>query len=187
MRRIPLLDLDTRYARYLQPYAPHLALVMLAMMASAVLEIIAPWPLKYIVDSVLGGHPLNDPVGRAVAGWFGDGRRVLTVVFALSVIGITALSGLLAYSYDYLKGAVQARITFRLRSDVFRHLQALSPQFHDNSRTGEIINRVNLDVGRVMEALVAGSSEFAFNLLKLAGIAGVMWTWPPGPRGAKRA
>src|SRR5512141_2100366 len=102
MRKSPLLDLDARYARYLRPYAPHLALVMLAMMAAAVLEIIAPWPLKYIVDSVLGGHPLNDPVGRTVVGWFGDDRRVLTVVFALSMIGITALSGLLAFSYEYL-------------------------------------------------------------------------------------
>jgi len=175
MRKIPLLDLDWRYMRYLLPYTPHIAFIVLTLAAVAALEIVMPWPLKYIVDNVLGGRPFDDPVGRAIVGQVGSEPRLLTVVFGLIMVSNAALSGLMAFTSDYLRGVVQARNTFLLRSDTYQHLQALSLQFHEGSRTGEIINRVNLDVGRVMEALVAGTSEFTFNLLKLAGIAGVMW------------
>ena len=175
MRKIPLLDLDWRYLRYLLPYTPHIAFIVLALSCAAALEIVMPWPLKYIVDNVLGGRPFDDPVGRLLVTQMGSEPRALTAVFGLSIICLAILSGLMVFASNYLEGVVQARNTFRLRSDAYHHLQALSLQFHDSSRTGEVINRINLDVGRVMEALVAGTSEFTFNLLKFVGIAVVMW------------
>jgi len=175
MRKIPLIDLDWRYTRYMLPFTPHIAFILLTLTAVAAFEIVMPWPLKYIVDNVLGGRPFDDPMSRAIVGQLGNEPRVLTAVFGLSMVAMAILSGLLSFTGEYLQGVVQARNTFRLRSDAYSHLQALSLQFHDASRTGEIINRVNLDVGRVMEALVAGTCEFTFNLLKFAGIAGVMW------------
>jgi subfamily B ATP-binding cassette protein MsbA len=53
-------------------------------------------------------------------------------------------------------------------------VQNLSLQFHDRSRTGEIISRVNTDAGRIMDALVGSMGELVVNTLKFVGIAGVM-------------
>jgi ABC-type multidrug transport system fused ATPase/permease subunit len=174
MKKIPVLDLDPRYFRYLMPYRAQLALGLLTMIAVAVLDVAMPWPLKFIVDNVIGGHPFNDPFSRALAEFFNHDPRWLAALFGATIIVFTALSGALSFLYEYLQGAIQARTTFRLRSEAFAHLQNLSLQFHDRARTGEVVSRVNGDAGRVMEAFVASAGEFAINALKFAGIALIM-------------
>ncbi|CAG0943866.1 Putative multidrug export ATP-binding/permease protein [Anaerolineae bacterium] len=174
MKKIPLLDLDPRYFRYLLPYRAHLALGFLTMVAVAALDIAMPWPLKFIVDNVIGGRPYSDPFSRALAEFFGDDPRWLAAFFGLAIILFTALNGALSFIFESLQGMIQSLTTFRLRSDAFAHLSNLSLQFHDHARAGEIVSRVNGDAGRVMEAFVASTGETIVNALKFAGIAGVM-------------
>ncbi|MBI5649047.1 MAG: ABC transporter ATP-binding protein [Chloroflexi bacterium] len=174
MKKIPILDLDPRYFRYLIPYRAHLAVGLLTMIAVAALDLAMPWPLKFIVDNVIGGRPFNDPFSRALAEFFNTDPRWLAAVFGSTIIVFTALSGALSFFYEYLQGMIQSLTTFRLRSEAFAHLQNLSLQFHDRARTGEVVSRVNGDAGRVMEAFVASTGEFAVNALKFAGIAIIM-------------
>lgn len=174
MKKIPLLDLDPRYFRYLLPYRAHLALGFLTMVAVAALDIAMPWPLKFIVDNVIGGRPYSDPFSRTLAEFFGDDPRWLAAFFGLAIILFTALNGALSFIFESLQGMIQSLTTFRLRSDAFAHLSNLSLQFHDHARAGEIVSRVNGDAGRVMEAFVASTGETIVNALKFAGIAGVM-------------
>lgn len=175
MKKIPLLDLDPRYFRYLLPYRAQLALGLLTMVAVAALDVAMPWPLKFIVDNVIGGRPYGDPFSRALAEFFGDDPRWLAAIFGLAIILFTALNGALSFIFESLQGMIQSLTTFRLRSDAFAHLSNLSLQFHDHARAGEIVSRVNGDAGRVMEAFVASTGETLVNALKFAGIAGVMF------------
>jgi subfamily B ATP-binding cassette protein MsbA len=175
MRKVPVIDLEARYFAYLIPYSFQLAATLVMMVIVAVLEVLTPWPLKYIVDNVVGGQPFGDPLSRELATRVANDPRWLTAWFGAAIIVLAALSGLFSFAYDYLRGSIQARTTFRLRSDAFAHLQTLSMQFHDRSRVGEAINRVNLDAGRVMEALVSNSAEFVVNAMKFIGIAGIMF------------
>jgi len=174
MKKIPLLDLDMRYLRYLLPYSGHLAFGLLTILGVTALDLVSPWPLKFIVDNVIGGRPLGDPLSRAIADAFGDDPRLLSAFFGLLIIVFAALSGLFSFMYDYMRGMIQARTSFHLRSDAFAHLQNLSLQFHDRSPTGEALSRVNSDAGQTMEALISASGELVVNALKFAGIAGVM-------------
>ncbi len=174
MKKIPLLDLDPRYFRYLLPYSGHLLLALLTMLGVALLDLAAPWPLKFIVDNVIAGKPFTDPISQAVIRAFGDDPRMLTAILGLLIILFAALGGLFSFTYEYLQGVMKARTTFRLRSDAFAHLQALSLQFHDRSPTGEAISRVNNDAGLIMDAFVGSTGEFIVNALKFAGIAAVM-------------
>ncbi len=175
MKKIPLLDLDPRYFRYLLPYRAQLALGLLTIVAVAALDVAMPWPLKFIVDNVIGGRPYGDPFSRALAESFGDDPRWLAAIFGLAIILFTALNGALSFIFESLQGMIQSLTTFRLRSDAFAHLSNLSLQFHDHARAGEIVSRVNGDAGRVMEAFVASTGETIVNALKFAGIAGVMF------------
>ncbi len=172
---IPLLDLDARYFQYLWPYRLNLLLILMTMFAVAALDLLTPWPLKYIVDNVIGGRPFGDPLSRALATYLQNDPRYLTVVFGALIILLTALDGLFSFTYEYLQGMIQARTNFRLRSDAFAHLQTLSLEFHDRARTGEMISRVNGDATRVMEALVASSGDLIINTFQFAGVALVMF------------
>jgi subfamily B ATP-binding cassette protein MsbA len=106
---------------------------------------------------------------------FGDDPRGLTAILGLLIILLAAFGGLFSFTYEYLQGIIKAHTTFRLRSDAFAHLQALSLQFHDRSPTGEALSRVNNDTGLIMDAFVGSTGEFIVNALKFAGIAGIMF------------
>jgi hypothetical protein len=85
----------------------------------AVLDVVAPWPLKYIVDNVIGGRPLSDPVGQWAAATLGGDPRLLTAAFGLTIILLAALGGLFSFVYEVARGTIQERTTFRLRSHAF--------------------------------------------------------------------
>jgi ABC-type multidrug transport system fused ATPase/permease subunit len=55
IHRIPLLGIDARYLHYLEPYGGILFLSFILILVVALLDVVAPWPLKFIVDNVIGG------------------------------------------------------------------------------------------------------------------------------------
>ena len=48
-----------RVLRYLRPYRGRFVLAVGLVAFTAVLEIAKPWPLKIVIDSVLGEHPIE--------------------------------------------------------------------------------------------------------------------------------
>lgn len=173
-RTIPLLGVDARYLRYLQPYRVLLLITLLLILAAAGLDLIAPWPLKFIVDNVVGGKNYTTPVGAWIEETLGNDPRMQAAFLGLVLLGVTVLQGVAAFGYDYLAGLIQERATFRLRSDAFGHVQQLSLQFYDQARLGEVTKRVTDDSGRMMDALVSSLGEILVNLVKFAGFALVM-------------
>lgn len=173
-RQIPLTGIDTRYLRYLKPYGGMLFISGILILVVATLDTLAPWPIKYIVDNVIGGEPFSGPVGEWVVAQLGTDQRVLTVALGLVLMALTVLQGLASFAYEYAIGLIQERTTFLLRSDVFNHTQRLPLQFYDESRLGDVLKRVTGDSGQVMVALVGSLGEFLVNAVKFAGFAGIM-------------
>ncbi len=174
-RNIPLLGVDALYLSYLKPFWPLLLVSFVLIVAVALLDIIQPWPLKLIVDNVIGGQPWSGPVGDWLVATFGADQRVLTAVLGLAMLLITLAAGAASFGYEYVNGAIQERATFLLRSDVFRHVQSLPLQFFDQSRIGDVLKRVTDDAGRIMVALVGSASEFLVDAIKFVGFAVVMF------------
>jgi len=174
VRRIPLLGIDARYLRYLKPYGGILFLSFILILVVALLDVVAPWPIKFIVDNVIGGQPFEGLVGDFVTTQFGTDQRILTAVLGLALLLLTVLQGLAGFVYEYMIGYIQERTTFLLRSDVFRHVQQLPLQFYDQSRMGDMLKRVTDDSGRLMVALVNSLGEFLVSGAKFAGFAGIM-------------
>lgn len=173
-RQIPLVGIDARYLRYLKPYSGLLAVSTLLIVIVAGLETIAPWPIKFIVDNVLKGRPLQGPVGAWLHVQWGNDPRILTAIFGLALLALTMLQGLAAFGYEYMNGMIQERATFRLRSEVFGHVSRLSLDFYDQTRLGDILRRVTDDAGRIMVALIGSLGELLVNAVKFANFAVVM-------------
>lgn len=61
----------------IRPYRWQLAVILLAMLVEPAASLAGPWPLKIIIDSVVGSHKMSpwlDHLVRAPAG----GRRKIT-------------------------------------------------------------------------------------------------------------
>lgn len=170
-----ILDLDRRFYAELWPYRLQLGLTLLTMGGAALMDVVTPWPLKFIVDNVIGKKPFGDPLTRQVSAWLHGDVVLLTLFFAALIVLFALVGGLMTFSYSYLQGVIQEKTTFRLRSKVFAHLQSLSLAFHDQSRSGELIARVTKDAANVMDALVHTSGEVVINLLTFIGIALAMF------------
>ena len=57
-----------------------------------------------------------------------------------------------------------------IRSALFRHFQALSMDYHDRHRTGDLMSRISNDSETINQILSNGLIQFTTNILSLGGI-----------------
>jgi len=74
---------------------------------------------------------------------------------------------------------VGARVTTRLRGEVYERLLGGSVRFHGRSRGGDLVTRVVGDVGRVQEAAITAGMPLFGNALTFLGMAAVMLVLDP--------
>lgn len=175
VRYIPLIGIDVRYLQHLKSFGGLLSVSVGLIVVVAFLDIIAPWPLKFIIDNVIGGVPFRGPLGEWLVGVIGTEQRIQAVYLGFALLLITILKGGATFVYEYMIGLIQQRATFLLRSHVFRHIQHLPLQFFDQNRLGDVLKRVTEDASKVMVALVGSMGEFLVNMLKFIGFAIVMF------------
>ena len=131
-----------RALRFFRPDADRVAVILLLLLTGIGLNLLKPWPLAVIVDSVLGTKPL--PVWlRTLSG--AEGKEFLALVLAggllLLHLGHCALSAL----QNFLAIQVGLAGLQRVRNEVFACLQRLSLRFHQASRSGDLIQRAAWD------------------------------------------
>ena len=138
-----------------------LVLTLFSIAASLLL----PWPLKIIVDSILGSVPMP----ASLAG-FADNKAaaLLTVCLALLVINIVR-GGLAAWGTMYLVRA-GLRMTQELRFRVYEHLQKLSLVFHDSRAVGDSIYRVTWDTYSIQTIFNGGLIPLVSAVATLIGM-----------------
>ncbi|MEW9503615.1 ABC transporter transmembrane domain-containing protein, partial [Jeotgalibacillus marinus] len=63
------------------------------------------------------------------------------------------------------------RVVFRIRFDLFSHLQRLSLAFHRSNRAGEIMTRLTGDVKELQDFVAAIGIDVLPNALTIVGMA----------------
>ncbi len=143
-----------------------------ALIGEVLMRVIEPWPIKFVIDRVLGGS------GRHSAH-----RELLAMSDPLTLVGLAALAtvvfggvrALASYGSTVGLALVGNRVLTEVRADLYRHLQALSLSFHNKARNGELMVRVMGDVGMLRDVTVSAMLPFATNLLMVAGMVAVMF------------
>ncbi len=172
---IPFIGIDSRFLSFTIPYASLLAVAIGLILLVALFDIIAPWPLKYIVDHVIGDRPFADSLGgEQIAAILGNDKRWQAAYLGFALLAVTLLQGAASFAYEYLIGIIQEQATIDLRSAVFSHVAHLPLEFFDQNRLGDVIKRVTEDAGKIMLALVGSMGEFLINGVKFIGFAFVM-------------
>ena len=128
-----------RVLSYLPPYRQTLLWALVQVLLISALEMLKPWPLKIIIDSVLGGQP---PPWGWPSGW--SLQALLLAACAVLVLTYAALGALVVLN-NYTTIGVGQRMVSKLRSDLYGHLHRLSLAFHSRAQVGDLIYRVTAD------------------------------------------
>jgi ATP-binding cassette subfamily B protein len=142
-------------------------------------EALLPWPLKLIIDNVLGREPLPDPAQWLARLPGAQSPAVLLAWLALSVLLLFAcVQGL-----QLAKGVMQADIASRLRlalaAQVFERLQALSLTYHRRARRGDLLRRVTADSGCLSTMVTEVGLPVFISGLSLVTFFAIMWHLDP--------
>ena len=148
-----------RALRFVTPYWRKLILVLALSLASTGLSLALPLLTRDFFDRAL--------IGRDLATL----TRVALLFAGVTVAGffVNAVSGL-RYT------AVSADILFDMRLEMYRHLQRLSPRFYARARLGDILSRINNDIGEIQRIAAETALASIGNVLFLVGtVAMLAW------------
>lgn len=158
-----------------------IVLGVLLLLGGSAFALLQPWPLKLVVDSVLGNHDAPAAVTH-VTTWvthlmpwlFTNTEMALLLILCTGILLIQLLMGGLTVLSTYILVAIGLRMVFRLRCRLFDHLQRLSLTFHDTTTVGDSLYRVTWDTYCVQALFNTGLIPALLSSFTLLGITGIM-------------
>ncbi len=106
-----------------KPYRKWLLLIFLAMLIETVMSLAAPWPLKIILDSVVGHRALPHWLDWMNHTAFGESRMGLAAAAALGVVLIAVIGAIAGYIDNYFTESVAQYVANDLRLRAYHHMQ----------------------------------------------------------------
>ena len=165
----PRPALVRRLAHYLRPYRLAFALALGQVFLMSALELLRPWPLKIVVDNVLGEQPL--PFGIAA----GDARKpALLAVCVLAQVFLQGMLGVLSYWNNRTTITIGQNMVNDLRSDLYQHLQRLSLSFHARRQVGDLLYRLTADTYAIQALTMNGIFPVVSAAMFLVGMTFVL-------------
>jgi ATP-binding cassette, subfamily B, bacterial MsbA len=90
---------------------------------------------------------------------------------AWAIIGIYLLKGVGSYVSSYLTTYVGQRVVMDLRNALYRHILGQSAGFFAQRTTGQLMSRINNDVGQVQQVVSETIADLVRESLTLVGLA----------------
>jgi ATP-binding cassette subfamily B protein len=148
-----------RIAIYARPYWGQVALTIALIILTSLLSLIPPLLYRDLLDNAL---PNRD---AARLNWL-----------ALGIIAVPILVGLIGVAQRYFSARIGEGIIYDLRRVVYAHLQSLSLHFFTNTRTGELMSRLNNDVVGAQRAVTSTLVNIVTNVISLVSTLIIMFS-----------
>jgi subfamily B ATP-binding cassette protein MsbA len=116
------------------------------MLVETVMSLAAPWPLKVILDNVVGTHKAPEWLAPFRGSLLGGHKMELAVLAGVATIVIAALNAVASYIDNYFTESVGQWVAHDLRMRVYAHLQHLSLGFYDSHQTGALLSTITDDI-----------------------------------------
>ncbi len=159
--------------RYLRPYRAALGAAGLSMGAKAAVLLLAPWPLKFIIDSVILHKPLPQGLAALLPDPAGHPMALLNALGAAMLLLGLADTALGYWGNRLLLRSGQHAI-FDIRRELFAHLQRLSLAYHRRQSSGNMLARLGGDIQTLQDFVVSAGTGLFAHLLTMVGMAAVM-------------
>jgi ABC-type multidrug transport system fused ATPase/permease subunit len=147
-----------RVLSYLKPYQKGAVTTLLLAITTTLLDLVPPWLIKVIVDSLI------------------ENKNALWIYGP--IVGLTFIYLMRNFTNHrriLINNEVEQSVVFDLRSDIYSALQNLSLSYFDNRSTGELMSRANDDVFYVERIFIDGVEQIVTATLTLFGISFILF------------
>ena len=141
---------------FLSPYRARVLWISVLCLAEIGLAALAPWPLKVIVDNVLGGQQLPGPIVEITRSTVGNSLAALLILVVVIGLLIQISNELVRIIHTQLQVDMAQRIVYKLRSQLLHHLQALPLRHHILTKTADSVYRLDADAHCVDDLIIGG-------------------------------
>lgn len=171
---------QARLLRYAWKHWNSLAVVLLTTFISIGTSLLLPWPIKILVDQVLGHHSLPGVLHRLfmIAPGPHDAASLLAWVSASTVI-LYVISSLTQMANTLTSVTFGQRVTYDVGADVFLHVQRLSLLFHNRQPVGDTIARVTGDSYCVQQIVMSVILPLLQSIVTVAATFVILWNLSP--------
>jgi subfamily B ATP-binding cassette protein MsbA len=101
-------------------------------------------------------------------------RSQLAMV-AWAIVALNVLKGIGSYGSSYLMAWVGQRVVTDVRNELYAHILGQSASFFAARSTGELMSRIQNDVGQVQQAVSETAGDLARETLSLIGFAALLF------------
>ena len=150
-------DLLGRVWAFARPYRSRILVLLLTILVVSALGLVSPLLYRDLIDNALPN---------------GDLLRLNWL--ALGMVGLPLVSGLISVWQRQLNARIGEGVIYDLRCALYEHLQRMSLRFFTQTRTGELMSRLNNDVVGAQQAVSSTLVTITSNLMSVIATLGIM-------------
>lgn len=150
-------ELLLRVLTYARPYWNQIAGMLVMILISAGLTLVSPLIFRAMIDTVLPSKNINQ-----------------LILLAIALLLVPVFNGVIGVIQRRLNSTVGEGVIFDLRSSLFSRLQRMSLRFFTNTKTGELMSRLNNDVVGAQNAISNTIVNIITNVIEAVAILAVM-------------
>lgn len=156
-RPVVTRDLLIRVWGFARPYTRHILFLFVSILLTTAITLVSPLLMRTLIDTAI---PNAD-------------TRLLNLL-ALGLIAMPVLNGIVGVWQRDLSAIVGESIIFDLRCALYAHFQRMSLRFFTQSRTGELMSRLNNDVVGAQQAVSNTLISIFSNIVQVVGTLVIM-------------
>ena len=151
-RRYTIAELIKKLGPFLRPYLKNYLAAVFLLVITSLLSLLPPYLLKVMIDNGIQ-----------------EGNVSILNIMAISLIGVTTLSGITRWLMEYLHEWVSNWFIADLRGHLFAHVLRQPMSFFSSAKIGDILSRLRTDITAVYGVLV---NTFLGSLSEVVQIVG---------------
>jgi ATP-binding cassette, subfamily B, bacterial len=152
-------ELLLRVLNYAKPYWWHIAGMLVTITLTTGLSLLTPLIFRNMIDVVIPAKDVNQ-----------------LIVLGVALLLIPAVTGGINVIQRRLNSTVGEGVIYDLRSTLFARLQRMSLRFFTNTKSGELMSRLNSDVVGAQNAISNTIVNIVTNLIEAIALFIVMFT-----------
>jgi subfamily B ATP-binding cassette protein MsbA len=174
MKRAGRLTAPPLLIQMLRPRRRTLAIILSGMLVQTAMSLAAPWPLKIIIDLVVGAHRQPQWINWLLTTVGADSKTHIAEAAGIATVLIAVVTGAAMYTISYFTESLSQSIGNDLRVRLYSHLQKLSLAYYDNTRVGTLLSTLTSDVQTIQSFASVATLNMLTNSLTVVGMIVVM-------------
>jgi ATP-binding cassette subfamily B protein len=163
-------SIHAQLLRLARPYWPHLAAIFLLGAVAAPIGLLLAFPLKIVVDSVIGNLPLPHLM-QVLLPRAAHLSKVASLMVAVGMLlALSLLMNLQSFAAWLLQTYTGEKLVMDFRALLFWHVQRMGLPFHDRRGANDVAYRIQHDAAAIQYVFLQGAVPMVSSSLSFVAL-----------------